>query len=308
MPPRSLHLMSVLCLLFVSVACDGHQAESDHRELTVSADGVSLHATYFGDPDAEEALIVLHGGPGMCSHYLASLAELAGEHLQVVTFDERGCCRSSTPVNGYALERYWNDLDAVRATITADSIHLLGHSWGGLVAMTYAASRPGEVTSIILMGSGPPSYDAMMAGAAHKALRLAELQAQNVIPAQISSLADILPVYFSDPGFTPPPELRNMHYYPAVEQQTMAALGEFDYRAEVATLTHRILFLWGEDDPFGLPMADATLTALSSATVEYVLLEGCGHFWHETPEPFYTSVRGFLAIPSTVHGVALLAP
>jgi len=276
--------------------------------LTVSADGVSLHVTIYGNPDAEEALIALHGGPGLCSHYLAGLAELAGDHLQVVTYDQRGIGRSSQPSNGYALQRYLNDLEAVREAITADTIHLLGHSWGGLVAMKYAVSYPEEIDSIILIGSGPPNYDAMMAGAAHKAQRMAELQAQGIIPSNLSSLADIMPVYFSDPGFELPQELNDLHYDPAVEQQTMTALGEYDFTAEVSTLTHRVLFLWGEDDPFGPSMAEATLTALSAATVEYVLLEDCGHFWQETPGPFFISVREFLDSASAAPAAFLTAP
>jgi len=77
-----------------------------------------------------------------------------------------------------------------------------------------------------------PDSAALLAGSAHKAERLADLQGQGVIPVNISSLAEILPVYFSDPGFTPPPELQDLHYCPDVEAQTLTALGEFDFRKD----------------------------------------------------------------------------
>jgi pimeloyl-ACP methyl ester carboxylesterase len=56
--------------------------------------------------------------------------------------------------------------------------------------------------------------------------------------------------------------------------------------------------LWGEDDPFGEPMADATRNALSSAKVRFVLLEDCGHYWQECESEFYPLIREFLGLPS----------
>ena len=74
-------------------------------------------------------------------------------------------------------------------------------------------------------------------------------------------------------------------------------LGDFDFTADIAGLDQRVLFLWGEDDPFGMPMAEATVTALSAAQVEFVVLDKCGHFWHECPDAFYPRVRAFLSLP-----------
>ena len=47
---------------------------------------------------------------------------------------------------------------------------------------------------------------------------------------------------------------------------------------------------------FIVPLADENLAALRSADVEYVLLERCGHFWHECPDQFYPRVRAFLGL------------
>jgi pimeloyl-ACP methyl ester carboxylesterase len=40
------------------------------------------------------------------------------------------------------------------------------------------------------------------------------------------------------------------------------------------------------------------MAALTSAKVEYVVLEKCGHFWHECPEEFFSQVRAFLELPA----------
>ena len=133
----------------------------------------------------------------------------------------------------------------MRGALGAEEVHLLGHSWGGLVAMRYATVHPDRDKSIILMGSGAPDWGSFQAAQAHRAQRLAELQAQGVVPQAISALDDILPAYFSDPGFELPAELRDLHYSPAAEQLTWSALGEFDFTADVARLDHPVLLLFG---------------------------------------------------------------
>jgi pimeloyl-ACP methyl ester carboxylesterase len=108
----------------------------------------------------------------------------------------------------------------------------------------------------------------------------------------------ILPAYFSNSDFPVPAELKNTEFDETTYQQTLAELGDWDLSADVAGLTHPVLFLWGEDDPFGLPMAESTKNALSGAVVEFVVLKGCGHYWHECTDMFFARVRAFLKLPS----------
>jgi pimeloyl-ACP methyl ester carboxylesterase len=75
-------------------------------------------------------------------------------------------------------------------------------------------------------------------------------------------------------------------------------VGNYDFTAEVAGLNHPVLMLCGANDPFGLSMAETTRAALSTARVKFVVLEGCGHFWQECPDEFFTHVRAFLELPS----------
>jgi len=51
--------------------------------------------------------------------------------------------------------------------------------------------------------------------------------------------------------------------------------------------------LWGEDDPFGLALAEATVSALSGE-IDLVVLDACGHYWHECPQEFFSQVLSFL--------------
>jgi pimeloyl-ACP methyl ester carboxylesterase len=267
------------------------------RELGIPSGDIILSARAAGNSASGNVLIAVHGGPGMSRDYLVGLEQLSSEGFAVVTYDQRGTGGSTSPAadpENYELSDYVADLDAVRKTVGAEHVHLLGHSWGGLVVMRYATVYPERVRTITLMGSGAPSWAAAQAAQANRAKRIQDLQARGIIPQTLKAPADLIRAYFSDPGFAMPDELKNLHYSPAAEQLTWSALGEYDFTAEVARLEHPVLLLYGEDDPFGIAMAEATKDALSSADAELVLLESCGHFWHECPDAFFAHVRAFL--------------
>jgi pimeloyl-ACP methyl ester carboxylesterase len=169
--------------------------------------------------------------------------------------------------------------------------------------MRYATIHPDRVKSIVLLGSGPPSADALHAAQANLGQRVAELQQRGYIDLPLPSTSEelipaLLPAYFSDPGFAMPDELENMSFDQEVSDQTFAALGEWDFKAEVGQLHHPVLVLWGKDDPFGLAMAEATLSAFSGE-IDFVVLEACGHYWHECPQDFFSQVVSFLERVST---------
>lgn len=304
----------IMILAFVGCSKDGHQQTADNRnaqdpyrskglavrELQAPASEIALHVRVAGNSRSGNVLIAVHGGPGMSSGYMVGLEQIAGDKLAVVTYDQRGTGGSTSPSEdpaNYTLIKYVEDLEAVRQAVGVERVHLFGHSWGGIVAMRYATVHPQKVHSIVLMGSGAPSMKAALDARAYKAQRIAALQQQGIIPARPTSLKDILPSYFADPRFKPPAELENLDYHPAVEQLTWSALGDFDFTSDVARLDHRILFLWGENDPFGRPMAETTVEALSAAELEFVELEKCGHFWQECPDAVYPRIRAFLGLP-----------
>jgi proline iminopeptidase len=269
------------------------------KEIKVPSGNVTLFVRIAGDPSSGNVLIGINGGPGQSHSYMSSLETLAGPEFAVVTYDQRGTGQSTEPSDGYGLAAYAADNEAVRRAVGAKKVHIFGHSWGGIIALSYASTYPQNVRTIILMGGGPPTRKAAQAGQAQLNERIVSLQEQGVIPmTRPENSKDvielILPAYFSDPKFLLPAELKNTDFNETAYEQTMAALGDWDLSAEAAELTHPVLFLWGEDDPFGLSMAEATKNALSSAEVDFVVLKGCGHYWHECSDPFFSHIRAFL--------------
>jgi pimeloyl-ACP methyl ester carboxylesterase len=137
-----------------------------------------------------------------------------------------------------------------------------------------------------------------MAAAARLGQRIQALQAQGVLPDPLPPRAEFR-VFFSDPAFPvehPDENAVRTTFSPTANQLTWAATRGFDLTADVSRLRHRVLIVFGEDDPAGMELIEETLDALQSAEVEFVLLEQCGHFWHERPDQFYPPVRAFLGL------------
>jgi len=100
-------------------------------------------------------LLTLHGGPGAAHDYLESLDALARTGRRVIYYDQLGCARSATPSNPamWTVDLYTEEIDVVRQALGLDHIHLLGQSWGGMLAMEYAISQPEGVASLVIASS-----------------------------------------------------------------------------------------------------------------------------------------------------------
>lgn len=292
-------IFSFAVLSVLIFGCSTLSSNPAIKEIQISAGNVTLFVRIAGDPSSGNVLIGINGGPGQSSAYMRSLDRLAGAEFAVVTFDQRGTGRSTAPSDGYGLTEYAADLEAVRQAVGAGKVHIFGHSWGGIIAVRYAADYPRNVRSIILMATGPPARKATLAGQAMLNERIKILHEQGIIVRpqprnEKDVIKAILPAYFSDPEFQVPAELKNTEFNAATYQKTLAELGDWDFSADLGRITHPVLFLWGEDDPFGLPMAEATKNALSNADMEFALLKACGHYWHECTDTFFARVRAFL--------------
>lgn len=99
-------------------------------------------------------LLLLHGGPGATSYYLEPLSVLGNER-PVIFYDQLGCGRSDRPSNTnlWRVERFVEELKAVRQALGLRRLHILGHSWGAMLAAEYTFTQPRGVGSLIL-GSG----------------------------------------------------------------------------------------------------------------------------------------------------------
>jgi L-proline amide hydrolase len=95
-------------------------------------------------------LLALHGGPGSTHHYFAPLEQLGGER-PVVVYDQIGCGSSDRPKEiEWSVAVFRNEVDAVRSQLGLEKIHLLGTSWGGMLALEHVLSGAEGIVSLIL--------------------------------------------------------------------------------------------------------------------------------------------------------------
>jgi proline iminopeptidase len=105
-------------------------------------------------------MIVLHGGPDFNHEYLLPELDRLAALCRLVYYDQRGRGRSFTGEDPdvVSLASEMEDVDAVRAWTRSNSVALLGHSWGGLLALEYAIRHPERVSRLILMSTAPASH------------------------------------------------------------------------------------------------------------------------------------------------------
>ena len=102
-------------------------------------------------PSTRPPLLALHGGPGSTHNYFAPLERLAEDGRTVVLYDQVGCGRSEKRDDvEFSLELFVDEVDALRTELGLERVHLLGTSWGGMLALEHALRRPGTLASLIL--------------------------------------------------------------------------------------------------------------------------------------------------------------
>lgn len=96
-------------------------------------------------------LLCLHGGPGSTHVGLTELEPLADDR-RVVLYDQLGSGNSSQPSDPslWTVELFVAELANVRDALGLDRVHLLGHSWGGMLAQEYALTQPDGLASLVL--------------------------------------------------------------------------------------------------------------------------------------------------------------
>jgi proline iminopeptidase len=280
--------------------------------VPVTADA-TLWAQAHGAADARRTLIVLHGGPGLSHHYTRPLRALAGDDLQVILFDQRGVGASSPMGEAHhSLAHQVADLEVLREHFALEQVMLLGHSWGGLIAMTYAAEHPERVSALVLVDSAPPDSDTMSRTFDVFDDRLAERIAQGHVPADPPPVVDgdgsanleaLLPVYFHDPRHDEATHLGGSRCDAAVLDATHRNSATFDCREGLGRLRSPSVVFHGASDPFGLEGVESAASALENSLRAVVVLERCGHIpWEECPGPFFTELRRFLSAPWSYGG------
>lgn len=109
-----------------------------------------------GEAQGKLPLLCLHGGPGAAWDYFEPLEAITKTGRSIVFYDQLGGGNSDVPqdLSICSMALYLEEVDTVRQALGLDRVHILGHSWGGMLAMEYALTRPGGLISLILADTG----------------------------------------------------------------------------------------------------------------------------------------------------------
>lgn len=152
------HGALALCAIAVVPALLAAQAE---RMLEVPKDGKAIAYHTIGTSSAAP-LLLINGGPGLDHSYLHlnDVWRRFGRTRQVVFFDQPGTGGSS-PIGAQdtiTIADLLDGIESIRTTLKAEQLDVLGHSWGGYLAMAYAIRHPDRVRRMILVGSSAPEW------------------------------------------------------------------------------------------------------------------------------------------------------
>jgi proline iminopeptidase len=266
---------------------------------------VPLFARVKGPHDSSDILVLLAGGPGAPGESMLAFEDVAPANIRVISYDQRGVGRSPAPPGtalGYA--EHVADLEEMRVKLGARRMHLLGHSWGGGLALLYAGAHPDHVASLMLVANVvyiPAAIDAM---AKSQQARIGQLIQEGIVKMPSASgpmdcndrFRPILPAYFADPRFPIPKEITDSKINCDIWAAVDASTKKLDTTSQLAAVKVPTLVLMGDSDLLGLDMARATVAALPASKAELVVLPHCGHFpWIECPTALFEAVRPFLA-------------
>lgn len=120
------------------------------REFQVRAPGAVLAVRE--SREGGEPLLMLHGGPGVPDSMQTTVAPLLPE-MRGVSFDQRGVGDSRCIDGRYNIAAYLADIEAIREDMGIGAWHVLGHSWGGLLAQAYTTCHGDRVSSLVLSSS-----------------------------------------------------------------------------------------------------------------------------------------------------------
>lgn len=292
------------------------QQSATVREGRIDVGGAELYAR---DVGKGAAIIVLHGGPDFDQSYLLPEMDRLSDSYRLIYYDQRGRGKSANHVRpeDVTLASDIADLEKVRQYLHLESVTLLGHSWGTVIALEYALKYPERVSHLILMNPGPASREDYVQ------LRKDWLEKRADDMARRNAIAETAAYKEGDPEAVT--AYYRIHFKPAltrpedyekliarmrasftregvlkaraVEDRLMQASWaspEFDLIPKLKSLKIPTLVLSGDHE--FIPATTAEHIAQAIPNAQLVTLKGCGHFtFMECPAQVHQQVDAFLA-------------
>jgi L-proline amide hydrolase len=271
------------------------------------------------DPDARQAPVILcHGGPGATHDYLESLAALQRSGRACVLYDQLGNGKSDhlpdADPSFWTTALFERELGALAAHLGIERrYHVLGQSWGGMLALLHGIERPPGLLSLVVADS-PASIADFVAGANElleqldpavvEAIRAGERSGETSTPEFQAAVMEFYERHLCRVDPWPDGLLRSfeaMEADPTVygtmngptEFTVVGTIKDFDIYDRLAEIEVPVLLVSGEHDEVRPWVVAKVHERLRDRRWE--LFEDCSHNPHlEEPERFLRVVEAFL--------------
>jgi len=271
---------------------------------------------YYREVGQGQPVIVLHGGMDLDHTYLLPDMDRLSDSYRLIYYDQRGRGKSDGNVQpeDVTIESEIEDLERLREYFGLESVAVLGHSWGGLLALEYAIRHPQCVSHLILMNTAPVSHDHFLLYTQEWGRRRVpheeKLQALRTSArykeGDPEAVAELWRIYFSTtikqpehlnrvnlslPSFTKESVLRGRAIADRLSDQTWLRK-EYNLIPQLKQLSNPTLVIHGDYD--FVPVEVAADIAQAMPRARLVVLEDCGHLSYlERPVEFLRVIRDF---------------
>ncbi len=309
----------------VAIASARSQTPAPREGFVTTPDSARLFYRVIGS--AKDTVIAIHGGPGVdLESIYGDFLPLAERHT-VIFYDQRGAGRSTLPRDSSTLTaaQQVRDLDAIRTHFHLAHVTLVAHSYGPLLAATYAIAHPEVVRRMVFFGPVPPRRGEFWQ-------RFARSMGTRLDSTQRAALADAnrrlndtthgdgavrqaCTDYWAvamGPRLAEPDharlmihsdlcasDVRGIRYgLTRTNAAVMGSYGDWDLRAQLAAVQTPTLIVHGEAESIPMDLVEEWVSALPHATL--VKVPRAAHFTYaERPELVWPAVETFLAATST---------
>lgn len=303
-------------LLLISSALLGAQTVAHTKGVAHSAQ-VDIAYETLGKAGTALRIVAINGGPGLTHAYMVQndLWERIARNRLVVFYDQRGtggskrvqgsqaAAPSQTAALSQSMDAQVEDLEAVRQALKLEKFALLGDSYGGMVAMAYAAAHPEHVARLILSDSPPPNWKSLVSLLPEffpDVHEQDENEMKNLGPNTEAAARASLRNHFRMIFYSPEKRdaymrrMGDLGFEPAVGEAVEKATADLDLTPRLAGFNFPVLVINGRYDANVAPV-NAWRLAHEIPGARLVFFEHSGHLpSYEEPAEYIKVLEGFL--------------
>ncbi len=283
------------------------QGIAQTRGIAVSVDNTLIHYRTYG---AGRPLLIINGGPGMNSDGFEDLAKTLSDEYLTIIYDQRGTGKSvmaKIDETTMTLDLMLEDIESIRKQLDIETWHILGHSFGGMLASAYATVYPQRIDRMVLSSSGGIDLDLLTYFRESLNSKLTQEQLDSLAywngriakgdtsyHARLGRGRSLAPGYVLDQRYYPVIAHRLTQGNTYINQLMWDDLRKhrFNCADRLKSFDRPVLIIQGKQDIVMAKTAHTAQRVLWNSRV--VLMDHCIHYgWLDNPEVYFGEVRRF---------------